>query len=356
MRLSIRRLSIETGKVQHKRWLRRIRSSNKRKYKALGFKKMGINRTFNIKCPFAINISSKNNRKHTLKFLSAFRKAVIDENQPVKIDLSDLAFMMPSAALLMIAEFDRARRLMDGDFRVTLIPSNTHRINAVLDQIGFSGICGTKLSNEELDQADDELVRHWRYATGERINNQTTKAFGDIQGRIAPALHEGMWKSISEAIGNACLHAYLAPRGTDSRDLDTKRWWMLSQEKDGELSVTVADLGIGIPRSLPLKWPTTTLMRVYDKIVGGGDDERAIRAAMEVGATRTGSKHRGKGLPQIWHDLRSDREGRIAIYSNKGALTWAAKGNKERSQEFGDSICGTVISWSIPVSEYSNEI
>lgn len=351
MRLSQQNLSIQTKSLQIRRCLRRIRSEKKRQYRIGKRSWIGANDTLFLKCPFAINISGKTNRKHTLRFFENFRTAVIERNQPVNIDLSDLTFMLPPAALLMIAEFDRAKRIMGSDFRVTLVPSKTHRINAVLDQIGFSSLCGTKLSNEELDQADDELVKHWRFATGERINDQTTKAFEEIQGRIAAALHEGMWKSISEAIGNACLHAYLAPRGTNTKDLDNKRWWMLSQEKDGVLSVTVADLGIGIPRSLPLKWPVSTLERVYDRIVGGGQDERAIKAAMEVGATRTGQKHRGKGLPQIWHDLRSDREARIAIYSNKGALIWIGKGNKESSQEFADSICGTVISWTVPVSE-----
>jgi hypothetical protein len=356
MRLTLKRLSQTTASVQDKRWRRKIRSTKKKSYLLRGQKWHGKNRTITLKCPFAINISSKKNRQYTLGFFAKIRRHVIDLNQPVTLDLTELKYVMPSAALLMIAELDRAKRLMGQDFRVSLVPSTTHRINAVLDQIGFSNICETRLSNENIDEADDELVRHWRYATGERINDQTAKAFVNIQGRIAPALQQGLWKSISEAIGNSCLHAYLEERGTDSRDLANKRWWMLSQEKDGTLSVTVADLGIGIPRSLPLKWERSTLSKVYDRLIGGGQDERAIRAAMEVGATRTGQQHRGKGLPQIWHDLRADRNASIHIYSNKGLLGWTGRGDKENSQEFTDSIFGTVISWSIAVSEASNEL
>lgn len=250
---------------------------------------------------------------------------------------------MPAAAVLMIAEFDRAKRILKEDFRVHLQPSDTARINSVLDQIGFSALCDTKLGDDELDAAKDELVRHWRFATGTRINDQTERAFVEIQGRLAPALQDGMWVGISEAVGNAALHAYLGPRGTDRRRMGTKRWWMLSQIRDGLLSVTVADLGIGISRSLPLKWPRTALERIYDSLTGKGPDERAIRAAMRVGATRTGKSNRGKGLPQIWQELRDVPGAIISIYSNRGALHWNGRRNVESSSEFDESIFGTVI-------------
>ncbi|KZX88440.1 hypothetical protein A3718_03820 [Erythrobacter sp. HI0019] len=271
--------------------------------------------------------------------------------KPLTVDLTELTYLMPGAALLLIAEFDRAKQILGNDFKVQLIKSKTARINAVLDQIGFSDICDTKLGSEELDEAPDELVRHWRFATGTRINDQTERAFVDIQGRIAPALQEGMWVGISEAIGNSALHAYLEPRGADSGRMGAKRWWMLSQVRDGVLGVTVADLGIGIPRSLPLKWPRSGLTKILDGIAGKGPDERSIRAALEVGATSTGQKHRGKGLPQIWREIRSEPEAQISIYSNKGALHWNGKRNSEQSNEFQDNIFGTVISWTVPVYE-----
>lgn len=286
-----------------------------------------------------------------MRFFSSIRRSIIDEMAPTTIDLSELQFIMPSSAALLIAEIDRAQRICKGDFKVHLIRSKTERINSVLDQIGFSALCGSKLGKDEVDQAQDELVRHWRYATGTRVNDQTERAFTDIQGRLAPALQDGMWVGISEAVGNAALHAYLEPRGTNRRRMGTKRWWMLSQVRDGLLGVTVADLGIGIPRSLPLKWPDTTLRQLFDRLVAKGPDERAIRAAMEVGATRTGKKHRGKGLPQIWKELRDVPGAMIAIYSNKGALNWDGKNKIESSQEFKDSIHGTVISWIVPVDD-----
>lgn len=304
-----------------------------------------------LRSPFALNVSSKKNRRYTLRFLDKFRKHVIDNKGSVTIDLSNLKYILPAAAILLIAEFDRAKRIVGSDFRVILSPSETPRINQLLDQIGFSALCDQKLSDTEVDQADDELVRHWRFATGIRINDQTKRAFVEIQGRLAPALQDGIWVGISEAIGNSALHAYVEPRGTDTGRLGTKRWWMLSQVKDGVLAVTVADLGIGIPRSLPLKWPQSTLKNLMDRIRGKGSDERAIKAALEVGASSTGESHRGNGLPQIWQKIRNEKNAKISIYSNRGALHWNGQSGGEGSNEFADSIFGTVISWSVPVLE-----
>jgi len=203
---------------------------------------------------------------------------------------------------------------------------------------------------EEDDAMHDEMVRHWRYATGERINLQTTQAFEQFEGRLADNLRKGMWRGISEAIANSTEHAYLEPRGTEGVRLGRKRWWMFSQERDNDLTVVVCDLGIGIPRSLPLKWEPGTLARIFDGVVGHGPDVRAIRAAMRVGASSTGKRHRGRGLPQIWHELRNLGAKGVIILSNCGMLVWDGESGQERAREFTDSIHGTVIAWQVPLS------
>lgn len=354
MRLSLVRADKRSVAAQKKRARRKVASRRRLAEKRRLDSFEGHKSHTLLRAPFAINVSSKNNRRHTLRFFAAFRRFALADDAPLTVDLSDLEYIMPSAAALLVAEFDRAKRIMKDDFNVRLLPSKSERINNVLDQIGFSAICGTKLGTEDIDSSPDELVRHWRYATGVRINDQTERAFTDIQGRLAPNVQESIWVGVSEAIGNAALHAYLEPRGTDQKRLGTKRWWMLSQMRDGVLSITVADLGIGIPRSLPLKWPRSSLGKILDGIVGKGADERAIRAAMVVGATSTGEKHRGKGLPQIWHEIRGTKDAMITIYSNRGNLRWDGRKNVEESQEFADSIFGTVISWSVPVQEISD--
>lgn len=274
---------------------------------------------------------------------------MIDENRPVVIDFKELQTTTPQAMLLLIAELDRAKRIMGDDFRVRLLPSETPRINSVLEQVGLVDLCGGALGGNR--SKGDETVRHWRYATGERINATTEEAFMKVEGALAPPLAKGLWRGVSEALGNSTEHAYLAPRGTDSRRLGTKRWWMFSQLRDQRLSVVVVDLGIGIPRSLPLKWPSSTIAKLVGAMIGEGDDVRAIRAAMQVGASSTGRSNRGRGLPQIWNEMKAINGATVSIYSNRGILIWDGEKKEETAKERKDSIYGTIIAWTIPASE-----
>lgn len=248
--------------------------------------------------------------------------------------------------LLFVAELDRIKRILKDEFSVRIENVNKRIVNQVLEQVGVYKLCETPRG--EYDSTTfDESVKHWRYATGERVNEQATKAFENIEGLLSPELAKGMWKSLSEAVVNSVEHAYVAPRGVPGPRMGHSRWWMFSEERDDELSVVACDLGIGIPRSLPLNWQPTLLQRLKDSVIGEGPDVRSIRAALKLGATSTGKTHRGKGLPQIWNTLK-DQGGSVSIHSNCGILTWNAEKGEEFSQEFETSIFGTIISWTVP--------
>ena len=123
---------------------------------------------------------------------------------------------------------------------------------------------------------------------------------------------------------------------------------MFTQERDGHLTVAVCDLGIGIPRSLPLNWSQGVLAQIFAKLpIGGSPDVNAVRVALEVGQTRTGKAHRGKGLPEIWRAVRGNPEAGILIHSNRARLAWDGKANKEHEAEFADSISGTLVMWTV---------
>jgi hypothetical protein len=187
-------------------------------------------------------------------------------------------------------------------------------------------------------------VKHWHFASGERVDDDTNEAFEAIQVRLSPAARKGMWRGFSEALINSVQHAYAAPRGTKGPDLNIKRWWMFTQERNGELTVAVCDLGIGIPRSLPLNWNSTILTQIRSALgLSSGVDVDAVKTALRVGQTSTGEKHRGKGLPQIWQAIRGNPGAGILIHSNKARLAWNSKDNKEFDHEFPDSINGTVV-------------
>lgn len=269
----------------------------------------------------------------------------------VIISFEKTEIITPAAMILFVAEIDRAKRIFRDSFDVKISKVRDRTVKQLLVQIGLYDLCD--MTPPYLNERDfQENVRHWRYATGERANESTSDAFAAVEGLISDRLRGGMWKGISEAVINSVQHAYAQPRGVPGPRMKHRRWWMFTQERDGKLTVVVCDLGIGIPRSLPLNWDEKLLARILSMFSDKGQDVAALKASLELGRTSTNKTHRGKGLPQIWDAVKgveANQNSGIVIYSNKARVAWSSRNSEETSFEFDDSIFGTVISWTVPL-------
>lgn len=329
---------------------RRLISNKKRHYRRCKLKWYGKRGSDRLFVPYAIHVDSDSNRKTLMKFFMSLREKTLQRQIRLVLDFSNTEIVVSAGMLLFIAEIDRIKRILGSSFNITISNVRDKVVNQLLVRIGLYELCGQnppKLSAEKFD----ERVKHWRYATGVRANEDTNRAFHQVEGCLSDELGKGMWKGISEAVINSVQHAYEKPRGTNGGRLKHSRWWMFSQVKDNILTVAVCDLGIGIPRSLPLKWDKSILSNIMGGIIGYGPDSQAIKAALELGATRTNAVNRGKGLPQIWKSLRMPGGIGIHILSNLGQLSWSSKNDKESSHEYSSSINGTVIIWSVRIEE-----
>ena len=258
--------------------------------------------------------------------------------------------MTAPATLLLTAELDRIKRILNEDLYVKISWSSDPIVNQVLEQVGVVELCSQQ-ADAPKESSFDESVRHWRYATGLKMSDVAGRALDRFEGRITDKLQSGLWKGVSEALVNSVEHAYLAPREPGQTQVDETRWWMFSQERDGELTVVVCDLGIGIPRSLPIRWGMEQLQDLLTRFGIHKPDLAAVRGALVLGETRTGRDNRGRGLPQIWWELRELGASGILILSNKAYLLWDGRKEREISYEFDQSIGGTIIAWTIPISE-----
>lgn len=340
-------------KIAEERFKRRLRSSRKRAAKRAQTTFEGHRFLEVISAPDIISLQSKGPRRALLNFLKRVRYSVLIRRNPVMLNFTDTFFLTAPGTVLMTAELDRMKRqIVVGDFNVRIRWSEDPVVNQVLHQVGIAGLCGQELDGNN-ESVFDESVRHWRYATGVQMNDIAGRALDRFEGRIAENLHSGLWKGVSEAVVNSVEHAYLEPRFADERTPDETRWWMFSQVRDQLLTVVVCDLGIGIPRSLPIRWGLNELRDILKRFGLHKPDLAAIRGALELGATRTGKGNRGKGLPQIWQDLKAEGAKAIFIFSNRAVVEWNPDKGGERSHEFDGSIGGTIICWTVALNEKS---
>lgn len=259
------------------------------------------------------------------------------------IDFAPTRRMVSDGTLLMTAELQRLQRLLSSEVRIRCSPPHNVKVAQVLEQIGVYQMLRFR-SNVKPRYGD---VVHWKYAHGHGAEGEKyDEILGHYDGVIPPELSQGFYLGLTEAMTNAQQHAYLETRQDELGERTKVRdWWMFSQLKDARLTVVFCDLGIGIPNSLPRQQPGMW-GRIRARLGVGAPEADIIREAIRERRTRTKKHYRGKGLQQLVSVIDNIDDGRLIIYSNHGCYGIRAQG--EYTQNFRDSILGTLITWSVP--------
>ena len=275
----------------------------------------------------------------------------------VVLDFSHVRIIWPEGMLLLFAEMDIINRLR-GKTSFKIKPPVNNRCIQVLIKIGFYKLLG---KTALVKRIEDETVIHWQTLMGTSVKpdgiNKIYDPWEDVRFLYAP---------ITEAMDNCISHAYIDKRDdffTCYEAISEKRkWWMFSQIKDGELSVALADLGIGFSRSLRESDAAKTkgLWAYISNKLGGGEgrqpDHKILREVVEAehNITSTEQANRGKGIAQITQLARDNENSKLAIWSYKGGYIMG-KGESSAPRkigaiQYGESIQGTIIYWSIPIT------
>jgi hypothetical protein len=304
-----------------------------------------------VKAPKYFVLEEPGSRAELIAFIEKIRIAVLTNRGNVIIDFSDTKQMYPCGTLLFVAEIERLRRHRGSNscFRCTY-PKHLV-VEQVLQQVGILDLlrCTARLT----DISFVENVRHWRYATADNVDGAKFEPFKEgIEGKVAEPLLKEFFAGVTEAMTNCVQHAYVEDRGDGVENTpDLRRWWMFSQERNGQLSVAFCDTGIGIPRSLqdPKHWSQSLIMGLLAQLGFKGQEAELVRIAVELGKSRTGQGHRGRGLTEILDVIRNSGKGYLRIHSNHGFYRYNGGDGIEVMRDFAGSIMGTLILWNVPI-------
>lgn len=307
-----------------------------------------------IAAPKEISLASRGSHHNLTLFLRTIRKEAVRQKR-VHIDFTLTNKLNSSGMLLMLAELDRLTRALQRKCRITCSYPEDETVEKVFQQVGFFNIFGKPCRLEVTEE--DRNVFYWRYATGVSVNPAAADSMlKGVRSQI-PVGYQRIVAGVEEAMDNSIHHAYLRERG-DRLSLkyasaDEHRWWVFAEVLDGWLHVIFCDLGLGIPVTLPSRWEEHVKDIVsLTSLSEGKRDVRMIRRALNFGRTRTAQSHRGKGLQNI---ARAAQElgGKLNVYSNMGLIGIDYQGGTSRYVQaaFKRSILGTVIQWSVPITD-----
>ena len=302
-----------------------------------------------IRTPKTISCDREAERNELVSFLSTLRASVFsNKTSGVVIDFTSTDTVHPGGMILLIAEIDRILRIIRDPIRIRHKPPRSTKIRHVLQQVGLARLLG----DERQEEICDDTVKFWCYATGLLADGKTGgEVLERYEGRLAEGITKGLYNGIVETMTNTIHHAYLEAREDGCPLFKESRWWMLSQEREGKLTVVLCDLGIGIPRSLP-KSALFNVERFNEllALLNRKRDLASIRAAVEFGRSRTGLQNRGRGLPQILDSVQAADVGYVRISSNRGIYQIQAGSKDPFEIEATKSISGTLIQWQVQIA------
>lgn len=363
-RLSLKQ-KVRNMRIQEIRMIQRIKKNKKNKKNCRTGEEQ-LRTIITLPMPPFITIFLNKNRTKLLKVTNKLRDYYFRKNICMKLDFSETKKMFTEGTLYLLAELETLK-ITNPDMKFSLIPSKEIIVNQVLKQTGILELLGVSLNFEDMEF--DETVKYWKYSSGHKVEMDSAEdMLDDFDDLLSESSSTSIFNSITEAVTNCHHHAYLEKRFIND-PMKAKKWWIFSQEKDNKLSICVCDLGIGIPKSLlrnsenvaedwfsSLKNFLKSHKEKYDR------DSASIKAAIEIGNTRTNLINRGKGLNQIINQISTlcDHKASIAILSNKGSYIINRGMIEDRpltgivdgfSLPYKQSIDGTVILWEIPIDK-----
>ena len=363
-RLSLKQ-KVRNMRIQEIRMIQRIKKNKKNKKNCRTGEEQ-LRTIITLPMPPFITIFLNKNRTKLLKVTNKLRDYYFRKNICMKLDFSETKKMFTEGTLYLLAELETLK-VTNPDIQFSLIPSKEIIVNQVLKQTGILELLGVSLNFEDMEF--DETVKYWKYSSGHKVEMDSAEdMLDDFDDLLSESSSTSIFNSITEAVTNCHHHAYLEKRFIND-PMKAKKWWIFSQEKDNKLSICVCDLGIGISKSLlrnsenvaedwfsSLKNFLKSHKEKYDR------DSASIKAAIEIGNTRTNLVNRGKGLNQIINQISTlcDHKASIAILSNKGSYIINRGMIEDRpltgivdgfSLPYKQSIDGTVILWEIPIDK-----
>ena len=266
------------------------------------------------------------------------------------MDLAKVEFISVPAAIVLAAEFHRWQIFKSLKLKAKdaskWAPSVSSLLNdlGVFDLLGVRAPLGNEISAENITLTP---LQSGLKLDGAKLNRLQTRFRGMIEDFTNNA---AVYEGLSEAVENAISHAY--PDGFEPRHpFAGHRWWGAGciEISTMRLRFFVFDQGAGIPHTLPtadiFEGVAAWLASQFPGIVH--NDTMMLRAALEVGRTRTHESHRGLGMRRMADVVSGTSNAYLRIISRRGEIVYDGSGTIE-SRTHSDSLGGTLIEWCLP--------
>jgi hypothetical protein len=336
-----RRLARRLRTYQADRWSEKHEPKRNPRFKVTG-KRRG---TVILKFPEVLQLSSLGDSVRLLDLLKEIRTAALQgSHKRIVLDHSNLKYMDPEAALLILSEIQRCEAYCKGKTEITGTHPRAHEVTELLEEIGFY---------EALNIKPPQLPESYKRRTYVRIERRDK-----ISPEVADSLLDCFSKERSfladdrkrlhvalvECMDNVFEHAY--DQMADDPYL-YKEWWLAgyADHSDSSIGFIFYDQGMGIPSTIKRK--KRSLIERSRHLLSWKDSHWIERAVLRP-ISRHKSKRRGHGLDRLKRFLDGlDVDGALRVLANKGDVEFLTSGQVLNTDLPNDGLDGTLIVWKL---------
>ena len=318
-----------------------IRAHSRRMKKTYGSNTRNIEqgrRGSNYQLPAPKIFSLMNNLEETLQYFNKVSNVIkkSDSNTTLYFDLSAIEDASPDAFMYIIALLNNNRRIQTlgiscaGNEPVAEGPRDT------LNKAGFFRYVKSRRFHPIEDEKSQ--LRIYRGIQSDPKLAQKICDFIHVRtGNLIDRLGtKRLYPMFIELMNNVKQHAF---GYGDTREAIFCNWYTYAEDIGNELRFVFLDTGKGIPETIQKNfWEKLPLIRT---------DARFIASALEGEfRTGTGHQHRGKGLPEIYDNVKKHVIGSLRILSGKGLCIVDPNG-KITEEVLSCAFDGTMYVWTI---------
>lgn len=302
--------------------------------------------TIRVNAPHIFYLNNNENRNSLLLFIREIENALLQKNTRIFINFSKTDTLRPCGTLYFRAHIEILFEKYPG--RISCNYPKDEIVGQLFQHINILEKMG--LTNKYNITADN--VTGWHSVEGKKADTfKFEKLLHDYENELAKPMRLGLYDSMSEAVTNCAQHAY----ETLSINSEYQKWWMFASKVDEVLTVAIYDVGIGIAKSLRIKPEMKDIVKGL-AFQTKRSDKLLLELAVGSNKSRTKLPYRGKGLPEMMEFVRTTNVGGLLIHSNRGTYRFDAESNSESVSDYIREITGTLIQWTLPLTELkSNE-
>jgi hypothetical protein len=288
------------------------------------------------------------NRQVTCQLFSTIRGFVRDGRR-VKLVFERTENISAEALMYMLGQVQRLQIEHGADHLTGTYPASK-KVERLLEESGFFHVLRVHRRGAVVRRS--RATRFLKCRTDRNVHGAEIPSLRDeLLGtdlRMPAPVGRKVFRALTEAMTNVHHHAY-HQKSVRNREL-TGRWWLGAQLslRKNRFTLTFYDAGVGIPKTLPRKYGWEAIRGVLSLLPGiSPDDGQMIRAAMELGRSRTGSDNRGKGLLDLLKLIDEVGGGTLHIFSRCGWYCYTPGGEAVQNDEH--FVEGTLIKWELPL-------